>query len=74
MSDIAIGFSQQNKWKLLSYFDVMSDSVFQRYVARGITSRNDCIISKETRDSDPLNCSGENFATSGILKNWVTLK
>lgn len=73
MSDIAIGYSGQNKWKLLSYFDVMSDSLFQRYTERGNSSRNNCIISKEARDADPLNCSGEVFGTSGTLENWVNL-
>ncbi len=73
MSDIAVGYSGQNQWKLLSYFDVMSDSLFQQYSGRGISSRNDCIISKEDRDADPLNCSGEVFGTSGTLENWVDL-
>ena len=39
MSDNAIGYSGLGTWKLLSYFDVMSDSLFQRYTERGISSR-----------------------------------
>lgn len=74
MSDIAVGFSVQNTWRLFSYFDVMSDSLFQQYINRGIVSRNDCIISKESRDGDSLKCSGETFGSSGTLENWVTLK
>ena len=74
MSDIAVGFSDNNRWKLISYFEVISDSVFQHYSARGITSRTDCIISKETRDADTLKCNGENFISSGTLENWVVLK
>lgn len=74
MSDIAIGFSVQNTWRLFSYFDVMSDSLFQQYKNRGIVSRSDCIISKEARESDSLKCSGEIFGSSGTLENWVTLK
>ena len=74
MSDIAIGFSNQNKWQLLSYFDVMSDSLFKRYTARGVTSRSDLIITKEARDADPLNCKGDSFGTAGTLENWVFLK
>lgn len=74
MSDIAVGFSLQNKWRLFSYFDVISDSLFQQYTAKVISSRAQCIISKEARDADSLKCSGETFSSSGILENWVTLK
>lgn len=74
MSDIAIGFSLQNKWRLVSYFDVISDSLFQQYSTKGISSRTQCIISKEVRDADSLRCSGETFGSSGTLENWVVLK
>ncbi|MDP1678314.1 MAG: hypothetical protein Q8L88_15760 [Bacteroidota bacterium] len=74
MSDIAVGFSVQNSWKLFSYFDVMTDSLFQQYTAKGLLSRNECIISKETRDADSLKCNGDTFGSSGTLENWVVLK
>jgi hypothetical protein len=74
MSDIAVGFSIQNKWRLYSYFDVINDSLFQQYTVRGISSRSECIISKEARDADSLRCSGETFGTAGTLENWMTLK
>lgn len=74
MSDIAVGLSAQNKWQLISYFDIMSDSLFKKYTARGVTLRSDLIITKEARDADPLNCSGDAFGTSGTLTNWVILK
>ena len=73
MSDIAVEVSTPNGWKLVSYFDVMTDSVFQDYQARGLTSRNDAIIFKETRDADPLACNGEEFIGNGNLENWVSL-
>lgn len=72
-SDIAVGVHTPNGYKLVSYFDVMTDSVFQDYQARGLISRNDAIISKEERDADPLVCDGEEFVDSGNLENWVTL-
>ena len=74
MSDIAVGYSLGNSWRLLSYFSLMSDSLFAHYVQRGIASRNDLIISAAARDADPLNCSGETFGTNGTIENWVTLK
>lgn len=72
-SDMAVGVSTPNGWKLISYFEVMTDPLFQVYQARGVGSRSDLIITKEARDADPLNCSGETFGTSGTLENWVTL-
>jgi len=73
VSDIAVGVYTPNGWKLVSYFDVMTDSLFQDYQARGLSSRDDAIISKEARDADPLTCDGEEFTDSGNLENWVVL-
>lgn len=73
-SDIAVGVNTPTGWKLLSYFDVMTDLMFATYQARGISSRTDAIISKEARDGDPLNCNGGTFAGPGNLPNWVTLR
>jgi hypothetical protein len=72
-SDIAVGVDTPNGWKLVSYFDVMTDSLFQDYQARGLSSRDDAIISKEARDADPLTCDGEEFTDSGNLENYVVL-
>jgi len=74
MSDMAVGVSTENKWKLVSYFDVLSDSLFQRYQARGVASRGDLIITKETRDADTLKCASDSFLGSGTIENWVVLK
>jgi hypothetical protein len=73
MSDIAIGVHTPNGWMLVSYFDVMSDALFQDYQQRGLTSRSDAIISRELRDADTLECNGEEFENSGTLENWVIL-
>ncbi|HQG47230.1 MAG TPA: hypothetical protein PLG50_16345, partial [bacterium] len=60
---------------LISYFEVMSDALFQRYQARGLIRRSDVIISREERDAAPLVCSGESFtAGMGVLEDWVTLR
>jgi len=73
MSDIAVGINTPNGWKLVSYFDIIADSVFQRYHARGLGSRADAIISKQARDADTLKCNGDAFLNSGTIDNWVTL-
>jgi len=73
MSDIAIGYSPHDNWQLLSFFQVMADSLFTQFTARGAVTRDDFIISKTARDADSLNCRGEVFGTSGTLENWVIL-
>jgi hypothetical protein len=85
MSDIAVRMNYKvkdekdstkyiTKWKLISYFDIITDKLWENYKAHGLNSRNVMQITKEARDSDPLNCSGETFATTGTLENWVELK
>jgi len=69
MSDIAVREGN----RLVSYFRVMTDSVFQRYRNRGVSSRDDLIITKEARDADPLSCTGETFQSQGNLPNWFDL-
>jgi len=44
---------------LFSCFDVMTDSVFNDYIARGVPNRETLIISKEYRDANPADFSGE---------------
>lgn len=73
MSDIAVGVNTPGGWKLVSYFDTMSDPLFQYYRNRGIASREQLIISREQRDADPLVCSGETFIDTGHLDHWVAL-
>ena len=70
-SDIAVGINTPKGYKLVSYFDVMTDSLFAAYQTRGMVSRSDAIISKEARDDDPLSCDGETFSNEGTLENWV---
>ena len=73
MSDIAIRFNDAGGWRLISYFDAMSDRLFSSYQARGIRSRTDMIISREERDADPLECDGETYLTPPDPDDWVAL-
>jgi hypothetical protein len=74
MSDIAVVVITPEGWRLISYFDVMTDTLFQAYQARGVQTRGDFIITKEERDRDPLTCEGEAFtAETGHLENWFYL-
>lgn len=85
LSDIAVAVhtpadgpnnAQPTGWKLISWFDVISDTLFQAYVARGITSRDSCRISKADRDADYLDCSGPSWGVdpgAGTISNWMNL-
>jgi hypothetical protein len=71
--DIAVFVNTPDGSRLISYFDIMEDMLFSDYIARGATSRQDFIITKEERDADPLQCNGEWFVDGGHLENWVIL-
>lgn len=74
MSDIAVAVSTPVEWKLVSYFDVMTDTLFQAYQARGARERGDFIITREARDADPLTCTGETFGPyAGPTGDWFVL-
>ncbi|OGY30474.1 MAG: hypothetical protein A3F35_03495 [Candidatus Woykebacteria bacterium RIFCSPHIGHO2_12_FULL_45_10] len=57
-TDIAIQVGQM-PWneKFISYFSVLPDAVFENYKKRGVTSREELIISKAERDANPLKCN-----------------
>lgn len=59
--------------RMVSYFEVITDEVFQQYSARGVGARNDLIITRELRDANPLTCSGDTFVSNDTLQNWVVL-
>ncbi|MBI3872481.1 MAG: hypothetical protein HY304_05335 [candidate division Zixibacteria bacterium] len=73
MSDMAVRVATPAGWRLISYFDVMTDSLFQSYLSRGVSSRNQLIITKAERDADSLTCDGETFTSDGHLENWISL-
>lgn len=74
MSDMAVGVSTDKGWQLVSYFDLLNDSLFQQYQIRGVAKRTDMIISKEMRDADTVKCAGDAFLGSGAIEDWVVLK
>ncbi len=68
-TDIAINYQGH----LRSYFELITDDVFQEYRERGVTWRYAMIITKGERDADPLTCDGTTFLTQGTVPNWVGL-
>lgn len=61
MTDIAVESFAPWKKQAVPYFQVMPDSLFQAYLDRGATSRDDFVISQAKRDANPLQCDGEKF-------------
>ncbi len=74
MSDISVIVNDPtHQGRMVSYFEAISDEVFNEYANRGVISRADLIISKATRDANPLACSGDTFITNDTLENWIYL-
>jgi hypothetical protein len=74
MSDIAVIVNDPaRRGRLVSYFEVMTDSLFRTYISRGVGARADMIIPKEVRDANPLTCVADSFVTTDTLANWVVL-
>lgn len=71
--DIAVAKRDAGAYRLISYFDVMTDALFRNYADRGVRSRSDLIISREQKDADPLFCDGQDFTGKGDLPNWFLL-
>lgn len=73
-SDIAVSYSEANKYKLISYFDILPDSLFSKFKSLGAILPTDFIITKDQRLASPLKCLNDTFETEGSLKNWFYLK
>jgi hypothetical protein len=73
-SDIAVSINTPKGRKLVSYFDVMSDRVFQAYRVRGVPSRDELIVSRPARDADPLTCQDGKFIGRRPGGDWVQLR
>ncbi len=72
-SDIAVRVNTPAGGKLVSYFDVMTDAVFAAYQARGVSTRDELILSQESRDAAPMTCAGEEFTSTDSLDSGVSL-
>lgn len=60
-SDIAVRVDSTQGFRLVSYFETLTDAAFAAYQARGIASRDMLVTPRADRDASPLQCSGEQF-------------
>lgn len=66
-SDIAVRLKDPQAWRLVSFFDVISDEVFGEFMDRGVSSREEMILAASMRDAWPLTCNGESFVSADPL-------
>ena len=71
--DIAVRVLTNGGIMLVSYFYTMESTLFDSYISRGASTRQDFIITRQVRDDNPLECDGDAFLTYGSLENWFTL-
>jgi hypothetical protein len=73
-SDISVIVNDPTKQgRMVSWFDIITDKVFNEYSERGISARSAMMITKSERDANPLTCSGDTFTSSDPLESWVIL-
>jgi hypothetical protein len=72
-TDIAVMVNQFLGYRNISFFEIMTDDLFKSYLNRGINSIDEMIISKEGRDANPCQCSGETFLNSEFFDDWKVL-
>lgn len=74
MSDISVIVNDPTRQgRMVSFFEVITTAVFNDYALRGVTNKNELIISKEIRDSNPLTCNGDAFSSNDALESWFVL-
>ena len=71
--DVAFGVMTPTGFRLVSFFEVMTDDVFAVYAGRGVASRGEMILTPAQRDADPLTCDGQEFQSASALPDWVDL-
>lgn len=53
---------------LVSYFEVMTDDVFAEYEERGVPSREEFVLGRSYRDSNPIECERDGHGTGDFLE------
>ena len=66
-TDIAVQVMTLSGPQFISYFDVLADSAAAAYNDRSADVPEDFIISRQTRDQNPLSCNGEEFTNKDTM-------
>ena len=74
-SDISVIVNDPtHQGRFVSFFDVITDDVFQQFRQKGASDRTDFIISKAVRDAHPLVCNGDQIVSLDSIESWFELK
>jgi len=71
--DIAVSVSTIYGQRYISYFEVMTDTLFADYEARGAVAATNFVITSSQRDAAPMTCDGETFTNTSSLNDWFVL-
>jgi hypothetical protein len=74
MSDIAVEQGRSDGFRLISFFETLTDEAFAPLALRGVTSPEALMIGATERDAAPLTCQGEQFMAPDTLDAWVALE
>lgn len=61
-SDVAVAVNASDGYRLVSYFETLTDAAFAPLKARGIASPAQLIVTRAERDAAPYRCSGQAFS------------
>lgn len=71
-TDIAVEANINSNRRFYSIFELMTDQLFQKYIQKGASSRDEFILSEQYRKENPLTCNGQQFTNhSETWKEWV---
>lgn len=70
--DISVYYNYIFQTKLISYFKVLPDHLFEKYKKNSIQSRDDFIITKEYRDAHPLQCLSNRRLTPDFAEDYTS--
>ena len=74
LSDVAVLEYEPTGFRLVSFFDTLTDAGFADLSARGVATRAALQITQAERDAAPLSCAGEVFVGGDGLEAWRVLR
>lgn len=74
LSDVAVLEYEPTGFRLVSFFDTLTNDAFAALGPRGVAHRADVQIPAAARDAAPLVCAGEAFVGADSLEAWRVLR
>lgn len=74
LSDVAVLEYEPTGFRLVSFFDTLTDAAFAALGPRGVARRPQLQLTQAERDAAPLVCAGEEFVGADPLEAWRVLR